>query len=424
MRRPVYIATHQWAGLLLAALVSCDDPAPVVIVRAEDLARPVVADLTAPAVAVGQPVQAPTPTPTMTGADPIPAGLPKAALFVRSSRCGECHEKFRTEWAQTSHASANRSPAFRQAMGLVSASTKAFCQSCHLPSLSAGQPDEEPNRPSEGVACDGCHTLSQVTLLPGRAEMKFDPGSGKKYGPIVGASGHYFHDMAYSELHAKSELCAGCHHLQEITIDGQKRQIPVLSDYLEWQKFGKGKSCQDCHMPSRGTEPVARGSQPRMNVPSHGFPGAAVLGKQVRMEVSVRGKPAELHVDLSHNAGHAIPAGFVDRRLLLRIDFQGADGRVLATEERWFGTKLVDAAGLPVPFFRAQRVAESRRIFPGKAHTEILPVPAAASAATKAVCSLVSAQTAPELTSVYGEPRTTVLKSVTIPLPVHAGGSK
>ena len=25
--------------------------------------------------------------------------------------------------------------------------------------------------------------------------MTFDPSSGKKYGPILGASGHYFHDM-------------------------------------------------------------------------------------------------------------------------------------------------------------------------------------------------------------------------------------
>lgn len=397
----------------------CDDPKPNFgdpPSRPPDLTSAVVRDMA---------------TPVLDASDPAPAApaAPKASLFVRSSRCGECHEKFRIEWSDSPHARASRTTAYRKVFESATAAQRTLCQRCHLPSFAYGQPDEEPSRPSEGVSCDGCHTLSQVQVQGGQATMKFDPASGSKYGPIVGASGHYFHDMAYSALHTKSEFCAGCHHATEFVVGTEKRAIPIVTDYSDWQKYGKGKACQDCHMPSRGSEPVARGSKPRPNVPSHAFPGAVGLGKLIRLEVAGSAKPGEIGVELAHTAGHMLPSGYVDRRLILRVEWFAATGTKLASEDRSFGIKLVDAAGKPAPFYLAVRVQEDHRLIPGKTYTESFVIPTAATVPAVATApvarvtlSLLAAPTAPELSAVYGEPTLALIKSTSHPVPMRPGG--
>lgn len=424
-----------------ALLLGCDDPKPDFgspPPRPPDLSAPApLPDLSVRVDAALASASSPSPSPT-------PAAPGKVGLFVRSSRCGECHEKFRNEWTGSAHSRANRTPAYRKVLDTATPALRQLCQSCHLPSVAYGQPDDEPNRPSEGVSCDGCHTIKQVTVTPAAAAIQFDPASGSKYGPIVGASGHYFHDMAYSVLHTKSELCAGCHHRMEFQLGAEKHAIPVVLSYSDWQKFGKGKQCQDCHMPSRGTEEVARGSKPRPNVPSHAFGGALAWGKLIRLELATVAKPGEISVEIQHNAGHSLPSGYVDRRMLLRVEFFAANGAKIATEERSYGMKLVDAAGQPAPFFQAVRIAEDHRLVPGRVHVETFKLPTAAAPSAppppsappatapapaaavpaKVTLSLVAAGTAPELRAVYGEPALVVIKTTSHPLPVRIGGSK
>lgn len=333
----------------------------------------------------------------------------------------------RGDWVESAHARASRSAAYRKSLDAASDRLRTLCQTCHLPSFAFGQPDESPSLPSEGVSCDGCHTLSAVKVGATQASMSFDPGSGKKYGPILGASGHYFHDMAYSVLHTRSDLCAGCHHLTAYEVGGQTRSIPVVTDYTDWLRYGRGKTCQDCHMPSRGTEPVARGSRPRPNVPGHTFPGAAALGKLLRLEISSKGRGGEVVAEFSHNAGHQLPSGYVDRRLLVRAEFFGAGGEKLATEERSYGIFLVDDSDKPAPFFRAARVKEDRRLVPGRPYRESFRIPSSGTggpgaAPTRVQISLIGAATAPELSAVYGQPELSVLKSASHVLPVRPGG--
>ena len=356
----------------------------------------------------------------------------KHSLFVRSSRCGECHEKMRIEWLESAHAKASHHAGYRRALATAPDAVRVLCESCHLPSRAYGQPDEEPNRPSEGVSCDGCHTLSAVQVSKTSTTMTFDPSSGKKYGPIVGASGHYFHDMAYSVLHTKSEMCAGCHHMTAFTVGSTTHEIPVVTDYSDWQRLGKGEQCQDCHMPSRGTEAVARGSKPRANVPSHLFPSSAALSKLIKFELSPKSKPGELSIDIQHNAGHMMPSGYVDRRLLVRAEFFGADGAKLATEDRAYGIFLADESGQPAPFWKASKVKEDRRMTPGKQYIETFKIPQAgasaagkptiAAAPVRVTISLLAAPTAPELSATYGEPELSVLKSSSHNLPLRPGG--
>lgn len=436
-------------------LGGCDEPPPNVVVPLDLAApggaqvrepvappapRPAASDQAAPAATAPQPEPGPAATaaPAVTTAGAATAAAPAngkgPSLFVRAGRCSECHEHFRVEWNGSAHFKATRSAAFQKSLVAVgetpaNSGLREACMLCHLPSQRFGQPDESPGNPSEGVSCDGCHTLSAVKIEAKQAVMTFDPGSGKKYGPIVGATGHYFHDMAYSPLHAKSEVCAGCHHMTALPTPGG-RPIPVVLDYVDWQRFGKGKACQDCHMPSRGTEPVARGAKPRPNVPSHSFPGAVQLGKATKLEAAATRKPGEVAVTLLHNAGHMVPSGFVDRRLILRAEYQSADGQPLGAEERAFGVFLVDEADKPAPFFRAARIKEDRRIAPGKPHVELFQVPqpgtpglvTVAAPPARVTFSLVSSPTAKELRAVYGEPELAVIKSVTLNLPQRTGG--
>ncbi len=358
----------------------------------------------------------------------VASGAKVPSLFVRSGRCAECHETMRSEWASSAHARASHSPAYRKSLAATPAELQGLCISCHLPSFAAGQPSDEPGRPSEGVSCDGCHTISAVQVQKTAAAMTFDPSSGKKYGPIPGASGHYFHDMAYSQLHQRSEFCAGCHHLTAFKVAGSERAIPVVTDFSDWQRLGCKKSCQDCHMPSRGSAAVARGSQPRPNVPAHSFPGAAALAKLLKFELVARNKPGEIAVEISHSAGHMLPSGFVDRRLLVRAEWLGADGSKLGTEDRVYGIMLSDDAGQSVPFFHATRIKQDRRMAPGKSYIESFRIPpapaspAAPAGPVKLTLSLIAAPTAPDLSAVYGEPELTVLRSTSANVPLRAGG--
>ena len=229
--------------------------------------------------------------------------------------------------------------------------------------------------------------------------------------------------MAYSLLHTKSEFCAGCHHLTAFKATDSSPPIPVVTDYADWQRLGIKKSCQDCHMPSRGSEPVARGSKARPNVPSHAFPGAVALGKTLKFELATHNKPGEIAVEIQHSAGHMLPSGYVDRRLIVRAEWMGADGSKLGAEDRLYGIMLTDDAGQAVPFFKATRIKQDHRMAPGKLYVEsfrIPPVPPATP--VKLTLSLLAAPTAPDLSAAYGEPELTVLRSTSANVPLRSGG--
>lgn len=173
-------------------------------------------------------------------------------------------------------------------------------------------------------------------------------------------------------------------------------------------------------MPSRGTMPVARGSQPRPAVPTHRFPGMEAAARHFKIDVAVDRREEQVQVDVAHRAGHPLPGGHPDQRLLLRVALHGDDGKVLAQEERAFGLLLVDGAGQPAPFFRAARVAEDRRLLPGKARRESFSFPRAVAAAARVQVTLHAAATAPELAAVYGPPQTTLVKAQSQTLHRHA----
>jgi hypothetical protein len=311
-----------------------------------------------------------------------PAGTPPGAarVFVSAAvRCGECHEKMREEWRHSGHSRAASSPLYAAARASAG---DPSCDRCHVP-LAARH--AAPAVAGEGVTCDVCHTLRDVTLTPGGAEFELAVTDVVKYGPRCDLADHYFHRMGCSPLHREARLCAACHQWRR---SGARGSVPVLTEYEDWEAGPAGDAglpCQSCHMPGTRAA-IATGSRERDGVPHHGMLGTAadLRRRALALRVELRAAAGGLEVVCTlrnEGAGHHVPAGLPERRIVVRLRVVAADGEIMHSEERALGRHLVDANGQDAPFWRA--VAESRdtRIPPRAARTEHFRLPAGAGAA-------------------------------------------
>ncbi len=64
-------------------------------------------------------------------------------------------------------------------------------------------------------------------------------------------------------------------------------------------------------------------------------------------------------------AGHTVPAGLPERRIVVRVHVLDAAGAELESQTRALGRVLVDASGAEVPFWTATKVGSDTRIAPG-----------------------------------------------------------
>jgi hypothetical protein len=257
-------------------------------------------------------------------------------------------------------------PYFGPGYKLDFTSTTGNCASCHTPAAAIDAPyNTDPTTVSgvgaEGVACDFCHKIWNVSL---------DPLSGLPYPNMPGVlsfefrrptKGHQFFagpfdDVApgedtYSPLQKQSRYCAPCH-------------FGVFWDTLVYNSFGEwlgspysntetGKTCQDCHMPQGLNKHFARldkGGVIRnpQTIFSHCMPGAAneeLLRNAVDMDVKVDHHDERLVVTVTitnDRTGHHVPTDSPLRHLILvvrAIDSQGhllrqSDGPVIP---KWCG---------------------------------------------------------------------------------------
>jgi hypothetical protein len=230
------------------------------------------------------------------------------------------------------------------------------CAACHLPAAAANDPyGTDPNHATgvgrEGVACDLCHKVWDVRL---------DPSTGLPYPDTPGvlsfefrrpSAGHQFFagpydDVApgedtYSPLQKESRICAPCHF-------AQFWGTQIYNSYGEWLASPysdpvKGQTCQDCHMPRRGTNifarPVDGGRWRDANtIFSHLMPGAAdipLLQDTARLELRTKQDGSILRVDVSvtnEKAGHHIPTDHPARNILLVVE--ASDSRQAAPPAR------------------------------------------------------------------------------------------
>lgn len=293
-------------------------------------------------------------------AAPADAGPPKKVFVHGSGRCGECHGKMFDEWETSAHARAASSPLYKRA---VADAADATCDRCHAPLAAHVARD---GVASEGVTCDVCHTLREPAPAAGGGGFRLAVDDMVKFGPRCDLEDHYFHRMGCSPEHREARLCGACHWWEP-------RGLPVLTEYPDWRDGPKGKAgvaCQHCHMPKeKGV--IATGSPARTGVPHHGLLGLAtdLRKRALALAVEVEDRDGAVHVRAAvtnASAGHALPAGLPERRLVVAIRVTDDKGAEVRTEHRYLGRRLVDAAGAEVPFWRASRVAEDTRIAPGQ----------------------------------------------------------
>ena len=148
------------------------------------------------------------------------------------------------------------------------------CAACHLPAAAVAAPyDTDPNAVTgvgrESVACDFCHKVWSVQLdpstgnpypnTPGVLSFEFRrPPAGQQFfaGPYGDVAPG---DDTFSALQNQSQFCAPCHF-------AQFWGVQVYNSFGEWLASPysdpvNGQTCQDCHMPHRGTTLVARADQ-------------------------------------------------------------------------------------------------------------------------------------------------------------------
>ncbi|HEY5951043.1 MAG TPA: hypothetical protein VIV40_36375, partial [Kofleriaceae bacterium] len=142
-----------------------------------------------------------------------------------------------------------------------------------------------------------------------------------------------------------------------------------------------GTQCQDCHM-AKERAPIATGSPVRTGVPHHGLLGLArdLRQRALALEATVKDDAGSLAVTVTvrnNNAGHAVPAGLPERRIVVRVRVVDAAGAQVAQETRALGRLLVDAAGNEVPFWRAAKVGSDTRIGVGASWQDTFKLAAA-----------------------------------------------
>lgn len=231
--------------------------------------------------------------------------------------------------------------------------TAGNCASCHTPAAAVDLPyGTDPTTvtgvASEGVPCDFCHKIWDVTSNP-ETGMPFEnmpgvvsyifrrPKEGSQFfaGP--------FDDVApgedtYLPLMNESRFCAPCHF-------GSFWGTVVYNSFGEWLESPysdpvTGRTCQDCHMPRTGATSFVRPDRGGLTrdpegIFSHQMPGAAseeLLGKAVTLAASARREGSGLVVDVTvtnDKTGHHVPTDSPLRHLILLVAAYDAQGESL-----------------------------------------------------------------------------------------------
>lgn len=294
---------------------------------------------------------------------------PEGRLFP-SRRCGECHGRQHREWSDSAHARTN-GESFQAVLAQVPADAKAGCSGCHAPLELGGR-----RVAKDGVGCDACHTATAPGDGKGPHALTLSPQLATRFGPYRDSKDHHFHRVGFSEFVVGDGLCASCHQ------DAPGTAVPQYTTVAEAQANPERVECNACHMPPMRAV-AAKGEQVR-SVSRHDFhpDKRAALEKALSLRFAVDSGRKQAKVSLTNDgAGHHLPTGRPERRLVLELEWRDAADAPLTVERREYGRRLVDAEGALAPSFLAVKEAEDVRLVSGAAREETFSIPSKARSA-------------------------------------------
>jgi hypothetical protein len=300
-----------------------------------------------------------------------------------AEQCGSCHRSIVEAWKESSHAKAAEGRLFQDALDnaerALGASVRQNCLGCHSPlAVQAGDLQLDRKVSWEGVTCDYCHSIRDVTLTAGANPKARLELSNIKSGPLkdVASSAHL---TAYSAVHQSSLVCAPCHEHRN------SLGYPVLTTFSEWQgsrAAKENKTCQSCHMYQvAGRVAEARLTrEPEGKVNLHRMPGSrsvSQLNQTLKTKVfSRRIAPdqVEVKVELTNtSAGHSVPTGSPLRQLILEVQLEAGGSK--SVQSRMYTRKVADSAGVPLAaehtaFLKAAKTISDTRLGPDETRSE------------------------------------------------------
>ena len=303
--------------------------------------------------------------------------------------CGRCHRSIHESWKGSAHARAAESRLFQDAVEMAVADSgpaaRKICLGCHAPvAVLSGDENLLRKVSWEGITCDYCHSIRDVTLAEPNPKVSIT-FSLVKSGPLKDAAS-MAHGTAYSAVHSSSLACVSCHEYRN------SLGFPVLTTYSEWLESPYGKEqvqCQSCHMSrvaGHVVDPrIKRTNEAKINM--HEMPGShslAQLTKTVRAVLTATRQSGHVQVVLdveNSAAGHRVPTGSPLRKIV--VDVSAAGPGVNFREERAFARTVADQQGKPVnsehmAFLKAAKLVADTRLRPREKRRETFNVPAPA----------------------------------------------
>ena len=232
--------------------------------------------------------------------------------------------------------------------------TAGNCAACHVPAAAAkpgaayaADPNLATDIEAEGVFCEFCHKVGDVTLnpdtglpypnMPGVLSARLYRSEGEDV-LFFGTFDDVTRRVSYLPLEEESAFCAPCHF-------GVFWDTVIYDSYGEWQRSPysdpqTGRTCQDCHMPVTDATlfilPEKGGlERPPGRIFSHRMPGATdeeLLQNAVTMTTTagLEDDTVVVQVEITNDqTGHHVPTDFPGRHLILLVQARDADGTLL-----------------------------------------------------------------------------------------------
>lgn len=297
--------------------------------------------------------------------------------------CRQCHSDIFELWQNSLHAKSYENPTIRATFMSIrykyGEEVAKDCLKCHAPKAHMTG-DFEPDSPSmlEGVSCWFCHSISSINH--GNIDTYYNlDTSGVIFGPYE-AGGEAGHDVKYSPLFLKSELCAGCHNY--VNDFG----VGILETFDEWKASpypGQEVYCQNCHMPIMPELSIADDVEnTNYYVTAHEFKGGHShinLAYAAHLETSIKRENRRLDIEVritNAESGHKLPTGIPSRKLVLEVTMRSAyDSTVVSVVRKVYRKALTDKYGaiienVPDMFLTATDIYSDNRIEPKETRVE------------------------------------------------------